>query len=323
MGAGARIGAGLALVFALGRVTAGCGDSAFTCESDASCAGLAEAMCEADGYCSVPDGECNSGRRYAPHSGPLSDRCVAEAEESGGGSSGATAASEGIESLDGDGSTSASPMTGDATGVEPTGGVDPVVLCEGEVFVDDPFDAPQLDSGPWDVKDDLGVWFELVDGELRFIAEDADNDYTHIESGFKLPQAGRAGVELVTAPPPDLSQGLAYFVLEEEGTTYGFQVGQGQLEAFYDDGFDHTSIALLSHDPLEHRWLQLVFDEDANWLAWESSADASRWQRLGEITIELGFQIGDATIDIGAGAWGGPISADPLAAYGRAYVCAP
>jgi cysteine-rich repeat protein len=54
----------------------------FTCATGAECPG---GTCEADGFCSFPDGTCDSGSRYGDGSGDLSNTCVAATAACGNG----------------------------------------------------------------------------------------------------------------------------------------------------------------------------------------------------------------------------------------------
>jgi hypothetical protein len=54
-----------------------CGTSAFLCGQDDDCDGAAGGQC-VQGYCAFPDEQCESGLRFAEHSGGLSGRCVDE-----------------------------------------------------------------------------------------------------------------------------------------------------------------------------------------------------------------------------------------------------
>jgi hypothetical protein len=55
-------------------VLAACGDSVFACTDDAACD---EGFCEPSGYCSFPDADCASGRRYGPLAADgYSGKCV-------------------------------------------------------------------------------------------------------------------------------------------------------------------------------------------------------------------------------------------------------
>lgn len=76
-------------VVAFGLVEA-CASPPFMCGGDEDCAGLEGGACEVDGFCSVPDPDCPSQRRYAAHSGPKSNQCVDEDVADGG----STAASD-------------------------------------------------------------------------------------------------------------------------------------------------------------------------------------------------------------------------------------
>lgn len=56
--------------------------AAFVCFDDSECG--AEGRCEPEGYCSFPDDECASGRRYEPNAGEgLASHCVREAGSTG------------------------------------------------------------------------------------------------------------------------------------------------------------------------------------------------------------------------------------------------
>ncbi|HET6583521.1 MAG TPA: hypothetical protein VFG69_08735, partial [Nannocystaceae bacterium] len=65
---GAALAAGVACGFG----------GAFACEDDDECNGNAGAgVCQASGYCSFPDDDCDSGQRYGEHvPGDLAGDCV-------------------------------------------------------------------------------------------------------------------------------------------------------------------------------------------------------------------------------------------------------
>ncbi len=73
------LGLGAALAWA-------CNLGAFACSDDGDCGGTSDAgVCETSGWCSFPDGECASGRRYGDHAGgALAGTCVDEAGTTGG-----------------------------------------------------------------------------------------------------------------------------------------------------------------------------------------------------------------------------------------------
>jgi hypothetical protein len=69
----------LALLFVLGAVGLGCDRTVvFACETRDDCIdGRAGGVCESDGYCSFPDGTCESGRRYGEYAPPaLASTCT-------------------------------------------------------------------------------------------------------------------------------------------------------------------------------------------------------------------------------------------------------
>ncbi|MEM7156739.1 MAG: hypothetical protein AAF799_28075 [Myxococcota bacterium] len=84
-----------------GAITGACVDlQAYQCTDDAECRStVAQGWCEPTGFCSYPDPECDSGRRYSDLAGPHERECV-----EGGASSGVL--SETTE--DGEGSTAVS-----------------------------------------------------------------------------------------------------------------------------------------------------------------------------------------------------------------------
>jgi hypothetical protein len=98
-------------VLAAGLGGHGC-HRAFACAEDEQCLldGLAGA-CEAEGYCSFPDGSCASGRRFGEHaSAMLAGTCVGEpgATSDGSTAGGTTLATDGFTSVSPDGGTSTS-----------------------------------------------------------------------------------------------------------------------------------------------------------------------------------------------------------------------
>lgn len=61
----------------LGLTSACLRQGEFACSSDTGCVNNGvPGKCELDGYCSFPDIRCESGRRFADFSGPLSNQCI-------------------------------------------------------------------------------------------------------------------------------------------------------------------------------------------------------------------------------------------------------
>jgi hypothetical protein len=344
MSGAARIGAGLGLGWGLG-LAASCGVSSFTCESDQACQGLADAQCEPSGFCSQPDPDClGSGRRYAPHSGALSGQCVSEGETVTGSTTStddalaSTGSSTGPDPsvgttlpLDGsstsgpplDGSsTSGSPPDSSTSGEDPTGSEPPPgVACRGPALVEEPFASLPLDPLVWSSYEGQGVTVELFAGELRFVAVETVGGYTGFYTAMPLPTVGRVGAELIGVPP-STAPAEAYVALSDSNNHgYGFSVYDGTLHTYYNNGMPFTRTSE-PYDPMAHRWLRIGFDMDQGTIEWETSPDASEWQLVDEeLAIDVAFVIESADLEIGAGAWDGPVSADPLGAFGHAFVC--
>ena len=90
----------------------------YRCSADDDCRSQAIAgQCQAVGYCSYPDQQCDSGQRFSDLAGPLASQCTEPAGTSGEGSTGSStgdASSTGGESSTGaDSSDSADPICGD------------------------------------------------------------------------------------------------------------------------------------------------------------------------------------------------------------------
>lgn len=311
-----RIGAGLVLGSGLG-LAASCQPTSFACESDLGCAGLPDGRCEPSGYCSVPDQECDSGHRYAPHSGGLSEQCV-EAGATGTGSTTAVSSSdETTLELDG---TTVSPPDPDLGGSSETDTGPPVMQCPGTLLIDEPFDEFPPHPSWWNLYENAGLEPSVIDGELYLEAVEAISAYTGIETAIALPAVGFATVELSTAPSSD-APAQAYLVIGAD-FYYGFFVEQDTLYTF-EEGADSLDRTINPYDPVEHRWLRLLFDADQRTLTWETSPDGIEWKQLdAEDQLDDAFDLTTAAIDLGAGVWDGPYSADPLATFEQALLCA-
>jgi hypothetical protein len=106
MKGGAIAWVGCVLGLSIGVSPACSVESIFTCDADEDCVAEAgaEALCEANNYCSVPEVACSTGRKWYRRSGDMGGDCVLDesagtagddggASESSGASSGAVAES--------------------------------------------------------------------------------------------------------------------------------------------------------------------------------------------------------------------------------------
>jgi hypothetical protein len=184
-------------IVAFGLVEA-CASPPFMCGGDDDCAGLEGGACEVDGYCSVPDSDCPSQRRYAAHSGPKSNQCVDEDVADGG----TTAASDtdGSESSGGGSTTPAMTSTPGTSSVDDTSG------STGE-----PEPAELVLHLPFD--DEIAMGSGAVDvGPFGLDATCQDFSlcptYTDGVSGGAAAFDGTQYLEIVDAGPLDLTNGL-------------------------------------------------------------------------------------------------------------------
>ncbi|MCA9650145.1 MAG: hypothetical protein H6712_17750 [Myxococcales bacterium] len=308
---------GQALALVVGIAAGSCGDPAFVCEDDSGCAGLADAVCEANGYCSVPDLECNSGRRYAPHSGELSDRCVPH-DDGSDGSTGEPVTDatslpplDGTTAIDGDETTS--------TGDEPR-----PIECAGERWLLEPFDDDPPDPDLWYVYEDDYSALSTASGSMRITVDDPAMDqgaYAGMDSLVGLPMAGEAGAQLLSIPDADLPA-EAFFVLEGPKVTAGFDIYGGEIGSFFHNG-EYLERVVVPFDPEAHRWIRIVFDELAMTVRWETSPDGLEWSTFDvEAEPPADWLPSLTNLDIGAGVWSSPAFADPLLEIDDVFVCA-
>lgn len=162
---------------AVGLAVVACGPPpVFTCQTDASCG--EEGRCEPIGYCSFPDADCASGRRYgALASGKLANECVGEDVGTGegstmpmettlvsiseGGSTTVPATTSGVAATS-DASTSSSSSSSEASSTAESSASSGGTLAEGLILympLDDDF---AVDGGAFDASgNDLHAQCEL------------------------------------------------------------------------------------------------------------------------------------------------------------------
>lgn len=191
--------------------TAGCAAGAFACTQSDECG--SGGLCEANGFCSFPDGECASGHRYGTHApSGIAGTCVEPVEltTSGAPSDGSsTGTTRGVTTLEGDGPTSAGESTSststtaslDTTGVPSTdegsssgGGptqIGPIVIAE------------DLDDGamwPGVLLVRMGAWLPSgEDAGQGFCGEYPSGQRYYAYLRFELPEALPAGTTIASA----------------------------------------------------------------------------------------------------------------------------
>ena len=156
------------LLIVLGAL-AGCGPAAaFQCENDMDCLRRSEqpGVCQGVGFCSFPDGGCESGQRFGEFSGAFGEKCV-PAGGSGTGSGGERDTETGGESGFG---TTASSGASDSAGPNTTlgGTTSPDDTASDETSTsDDPA------TGKQPTESELLLWIDFEDGPVD------KSDYAH------------------------------------------------------------------------------------------------------------------------------------------------
>lgn len=160
------------LLIALGAL-AGCGPAAaFQCENDLDClrGSQAPGICEGVGYCSFPDGGCESGQRFGEFGGGFGDKCVpsdgsgssagSEGDTETGGSTGPGTASSSSASDSSEPNSTVGTTTGITTSPDETGSNE-------SSTGDDPT------TGMQPTASDLLLWIDFEEGPID------KSDYGH------------------------------------------------------------------------------------------------------------------------------------------------
>ena len=166
-----------AVLFAAAIGGACVGGSQFACTEDAQCNdGALEGWCEETGFCSFPDGACESGRRYGTLSGALSSTCVPV-----DGATGSTTSGEATETTS---TTQPTQTESDDTsgGPQPSSIVaDPALPRQTmDAFGVHAWDFPFVGGDGWNWRAAQGAFEEVDIGHVRlitlFFAWEPDND---------------------------------------------------------------------------------------------------------------------------------------------------
>jgi hypothetical protein len=289
-----------------------CGSAgAFACADDSMCAGTAAlGVCEPSGYCSFPDAECPSGRRYGARApAELADACVEPSDPT---SAGVT--DDGAEAS-GDTTTDDSTTTASATSITTTTPVDPTSDGDAEtvdggpttsdasasassssaggdeqpsesttndepepepcrpVFVDT-FDGPAFDP-EWGNWASAGCSFALVDGHLELSTGPSVDEW--ISEGLHTDvhsfEGGHTRAELVPFGPPLDVIGVWLSIYDDvSGCEVQIAAEAGRVMIMVDGAY-FEGPALATDEPL---WLQLRVDADDG-VHWEYSTDGDTW----------------------------------------------
>ena len=193
---------------------AGCGPTAFQCENDQDClrGSQTPGVCQVVGFCSFPDGACESGQRFGEFAGPLGDRCV-PSDGSGSGGDSASGGGSGSESSTGF-DTLASNTASDSDGPNTSPGVTTgATATTGATESDESTsDTGPQTTGMQPTTSDLVLWIDFEEGPVD------KSDYGHeVSCSGSCPEttAGMFGVaglfggqhyEVAPDPVLDLSE---------------------------------------------------------------------------------------------------------------------
>ena len=260
-------------------------DGVFTCSSDEDCQGDGLGQCEANGFCSFPDQQCPSGRRYGELAGGgFANDCVdVEQGSTGLETSGTPASTTTTTSASGSATlttTQSSTSTTTSAGSDSTTGGptdesssgDPQPTCE--VVIDEQFTGGVLD-GLWDIDagEPMSSMISIQDG------------YAEWEIGVFSPVAYRGmhwpeiqplenlqvTMEIRQAPTFDDYQ-LRLDLLDQAGQRIGWLWDEGEIQAETTDAMgERMQIGTVPFDPKEDRFLRV--SEAAGRILFQSSPD--------------------------------------------------
>lgn len=162
------------MLIALG-VLAGCGPAtAFQCENDLDCLRGSQqpGICQGVGYCSFPDGGCESGQRFGEFGGAFGDKCVPSDGSGSGGGSESESDSETSSSTgsSGAGTSSVSDSSEPNTSVGETTGM---TTTPGETGSGESSTGDNPDTGMQPTASDLVLWIDFEEGPID------KSDYAH------------------------------------------------------------------------------------------------------------------------------------------------
>lgn len=280
----------------------GCRSSLFTCETNENCNGLPGGVCEANGFCSTAAEDCDSGRRYAQHSGEFSGRCVdptgtsdAPTSTSGGTSTttgpGVSSSSD-VGPLDETGmDTSTGGRVGEessttTTGVAESTGADDFSVCGVDrVVYEQAFDDGRGLGSDWDPTT-IGTAGARVQDETLVVSVDASTSegYWFAGSQFALPQRGSFVVEVVQPPPAD-GAGIAWIaVISDPGDLYLEFTPNNVNAVVSEDAATFNTLHSVPYVQELHRWGRLNFDRVGGTVDIELSGDAVSGSRSSRST---------------------------------------
>lgn len=312
----------------------GCGPAVFSCQDDAACE-FPGAVCERTGYCSFPDEECASGRRYGDLAKrPYANACVPEgdgADSSPSGDEGATTAGDGTGHSGGttttdvpdpsdsasDGSTSSPVGPGDTTN-STDGGTGGDTGGEGStsgdggseggrttgvtepcqrIIIDD-FEDGSLDTNLWYEFGTNEISRSESEGSIRFTLPTAADRYGGIGTHDPIDVSG-GSIELHYDQLPALDAHQGIFIVRHGNGDELRSMVQGSELRLTVDATGSGGDASMQYDPAELRILRIRFEDGR--VYWERSADGTNFVPLHDVPAPFTAEAVDLVLI--AGAW--------------------
>lgn len=162
------------LLIALGAL-AGCGPvAAFQCENDLDCLRGSQqpGICQGVGYCSFPDGACESGQRFGEFSDAFGDKCVPSDGAGAGGGSDSESDTE-MGSSTGSETAASNGMSDTAEPNTTLGSTTGITTSPDDTGWDESSTGDEPGTGKQPIASDLVLWMDFEDGALD------KSDYGH------------------------------------------------------------------------------------------------------------------------------------------------
>lgn len=327
------------LAVGIGAALGACRDPAFRCETDVNCAGLLDGACEPDGFCSEASDDCESGRAYAEHSGPLSGVCIdvpegssgevagSTGEERGSSTSGASGSGDtlgvgdsGTSEADSAGTTSDEEMSASTSSTSAETGREAGPCGAGTIVYENDFENEGPSDQDWTYLGQ-GMSELVVDNGIAIVSVEPSggNTIAWVESSFELPTAGSFAFEAVQ-PPPEGQTGFLWIAittedlqlyLEYRPTILAAASGLApMLQTEYEEPLDRDA----------HRHGRLRWNLDESAVTLEVSPDGSTWSVFHELDTE-NYDLSTMSVTVGGGLIGNDEFSGVAVAFDNLLVC--
>jgi hypothetical protein len=225
-------------------------------------------------------------------------------------------ASSGAGGTDGDGTDSAGFGAGGSA----------FYPCDGNELALEWFQSLPLPAGVWDEFTGNAATPSVQDGQLHVAVDYTDastqDAYWYSTTVDPVPSSGVAGLELVSIPPAGTDAEIMLGLLGNGWFLY-FELLDDELLTMVlapNPMGGYTVRERTPFDPVEHRWIRLVFDAPSSTLVFQTSPDADTWQDFDTMTVDM-VDFASMHLRFGSGAWSTPMVEDPLAVIDNVFIC--